>query len=266
VQRPGRLEQSLEESSWDAWIRLYKPHEFSPNSSVSYYDKGKMVAWLMDASIREGSRGKAGLAELFALLWARHGETGLTDADVRRAYQELSGKDPVPFWKAYISGRSELEGALLRRAFGLKMEAQAPWERLSPDEQKDPAALRRARAWTGLVLASSGPTVQNVIPGSPAAMAGLSFGMEILAVDGWRTATAAEVQRCLAQAGPGGRATVLAAARGRVFEVSVPVEDSPERSHRLVPDAKASAAHKAAYVASYGQAWPSAPLKRGRRR
>ena len=266
VQRPGRLEQSLEESSWDAWIRLYKPHEFSPNSSVSYYDKGEMVAWLMDASIREGSRGKAGLAELFARLWARHGEAGLTDADVRRAYQELSGKDPTPFWKAYISGRSELEGALLRRAFGLKMEAQAPWERLSPDEQKDPAALRRARAWTGLVLASSGPTVQNVIPGSPAAVAGLSFGMEILAVDGWRTTTAAEVQRCLAQAGPGGRATVLAAVRGRTFEVSVPVEDSPERSHRLVPDAKASAAHRAAYVASYGQAWPSAPLKRGRRR
>ena len=266
VQRPGRLEQSLEESSWDAWIRLYKPHEFSPNSSVSYYDKGEMVAWLMDASIREGSRGKAGLVELFALLWDRHGENGLTDADVRRACQELSGKDPAPFWKAYISGRAELDGAQLRSAFGLKMEAQAPWERLSPEEQNDPAALRCARAWTGLVLANPGPTVQNVIPGSPAAVAGLSFGMEILAVDGWRTPTAAEVQRGLAQVGPGGRATVLAAARGRVFEVSVPVVDSPERSHRLVLDTKASNTQRAAFLASYGQPWPSATMQRGWRR
>jgi predicted metalloprotease with PDZ domain len=263
VQRPGRLEQSLEESSWDAWIRLYKPHEFSPNSSVSYYEKGEMVAWLMDASIREGSRGKAGLADLFALLWTRHGETGLTDADVRLAYRDLSGKDPSPFWAAYISGRAELDAAHLHRAFGLTVEVGAPWEGLSQEELKDPAVLRRARAWTGLVLASNGPTLQNVIPGSPAAAAGLSFGMEILAVDGWRTTTTAEVQRGLAQPGPGGKVLVLASDRGRVFEAVVPIVESPERSHRLVPDPRAGAGQRAAFTASYGQPWPSARVKQG---
>ena len=265
TQRPGRLEQSLEESSWDAWIRLYKPHEFSPNSSISYYDKGELVAWLMDASLREGSGGRAGLAEYFALLWNRHGDTGLTDADLRRAFHDLSGKNPAPFWNKYISGRAELDGALLQRAFGLRLEAQAPWERLAEEERKDPAALRRARAWTGLVLAANGPTVQNVLPGSPAAEAGLSFGMEILAVDGWRTSSAAEVQRSLAQVGPGGRATVLAAERGRVFEVQVSVQESPERSHRLLPDPRARATQRASFLASYGQPWPSPPLKRGGR-
>jgi predicted metalloprotease with PDZ domain len=257
VQRPGRLEQSLEEASWDAWIRHYKPHEFSPNSSISYYDKGELVAWLMEASIREGSGGRAGLAELFALLWSRHGESGLTDADVRQAYREVSGKDPAPFWGAYISGRAELDPSSLHLAFGLRLEAQAPWERLSAEERQDPAALRRARAWTGLVLTATGPTVQNVLPGSPAAAAGLSFGMEILAVEGWRTNTAAEVHRCLAQVGPGGRATVLAADRGRILRVTVPVGESPELSHRLLAEPKASAAQRAAFTASYGQPWPA---------
>ncbi len=266
TQRPGRLEQSLEESSWDAWIRLYKAHEFSPNSSVSYYDKGEMVAWLMDAAIREGSRGKAGLAELFSLLWTRHGERGLVDADVRQAFQELSGLAPEPFWNAYISGRAELEAEQISRSFGLHMKAQAPWEALSQEDQKDASALRRARAWTGLVLAANGPSILNVIPGSPAAQAGLSFGMEILAVEGWRTPNATEVKQALAQVGPGGEATVLAADRGRVFEVTVPVIDSPERSHRLVPDPKALARQRSAFEASFGQPWPSAPLKRGRRR
>jgi len=266
VQRPGRLEQSLEESSWDAWIRFYKQHEFSPNSSVSYYDKGEMAAWLMDAAIREGSRGKAGLADLFALLWARHGENGLTDGDVRRAFQELSGADPAPFWDAYISGRAELDPAPLRRAFGLEMEAKAAWESLSAEEVEDPAAQRRARAWTGLVLASNGPSIQNVIPGSPAALAGLSFGMEIIAVDGWRTTTAAEVQRGLAEPGPGGKVALLATDRGRVFEVQVPVIESPERTHRLVDHPKAGAAQRAAFAASYGQPHPSAPVKRDGRR
>ncbi|HJW09367.1 MAG TPA: PDZ domain-containing protein [Holophagaceae bacterium] len=266
VQRPGRLEQSLEESSWDAWIRLYKPHEFSPNSSVSYYDKGEMVAWLMDAALREGSRGRAGLAELFALLWKRTGDRGLTDADVRRAFQDLSGQDPAPFWNAYISGRGELDAAALHRAFGLVMEAKAPWEALPAEEAKDPAALRRAHAWTGLVLAANGPTVQNVIPDSPAAKAGLSFGMEILAVDGWRTQSAAEVQRQMAQAGPGGSVRVLAADRGRILDVIVPVAESPERTHRLVPDPKAGAAQKAAFTAAYGQPWPATPMTRGVKR
>lgn len=266
VQRPGRLEQSLEESSWDAWIRFYKQHEFSPNSSISYYEKGEMAAWLMDAALREGSRGKAGLADLFALLWTRHGESGLTDADVRRAFEALSGQDSAPFWNAYISGRAELDPAPLRRAFGLGMEAKAPWEALFPGEAKDPAALRRAKAWTGLVFASNGPTLQNVIPGSPAARAGLSFGMEILAVDGWRTTTAAEAQRALAEPGPGGKATVLASDRGRVFEVQVPVVESPDRTHRLAPDPRTGAAQRAAFAASYGQPYPAAPLKRGGRR
>jgi predicted metalloprotease with PDZ domain len=265
VQRPGRREQSLEESSWDAWIRLYKPHEFSPNSSVSYYEKGGLVGWLMDASLREGSHGRAGLAELFALLWSRHGEHGLTDADVRRAFQELSGRAPGAFWNAYVSGCAELEEAPLFWAFGLRLETQAPWERLSPEEREDPAALRRARAWTGLVLAAEGPMVQNVIPGSPAATAGLSFGMEILAVDGWRTTSGADVRRAMAEPGPGGKARVLAADRGRVFEVEVPVLDSPERAHRLVADAKAGVSQKAAFEASYGQPWPVMTVKRGRR-
>jgi predicted metalloprotease with PDZ domain len=266
VQRPGRLEQSLEESSWDAWIRFYKQHEFSPNSSVSYYDKGEMVAWLMDAALREGSRGKAGLVDLFALLWARHGENGLSDADVRRVFQELSGKDPAPFWDAYICGRAELDPVQLRRAFGLVLEAKAPWEGLSAEEAKDPAAQRRAHAWTGLVLASNGPVIQNVIPGSPAAEAGLSFGMELLAVDGWRTTTAAEAQRSLAEPGPGGKAAVLVADRGRVFEAEVPVVESPERTYRLVPDLRAGAVQRAAFAASYGQSHPAAPVKRGVRR
>lgn len=267
VQRPGRLEQSLEESSWDTWIRLYKPHEFSPNSSVSYYDKGEMVAWLMDATLREGSQGRLGLPELFELLWQRHGEGGVTDMDLRNAFTELSGHPAAPFWDAYISGRAELDGTVLRRAFGLTLEAKAPWDGLSPDEAKDPAAQRRARAWTGLVLAPTAPvTLQNVLPGSPAAQAGLSYGMELLAVDGWRVQTPAEAQRLLAEPGPGGQVVVLAADRGRVLEVTVAVGESPERTYRLLPDPKAGGTQRGAFTAAYGLPFPVAKTPKAVRR
>lgn len=267
VQRPGRLEQSLEESSWDAWIRLYKPHEFSPNSSVSYYDKGELVAWLMDAALREGSRGRSGLPELFALLWQRHGEGGLTDAEIRAAFTELSGQPSAPFWEAYISGRAELDAEPLRRAFGLILEAKAPWESLTPEAAEDPDAQRRARAWTGLVLSPTAPiTFQNVLPGSPAAQAGLSFGMELLAVDGWRVQAPGEAQRLLAEPGPGGRAVLLVADRGRVSEVAVTVGESPERTHRLVSDPRAGSVQRGAFEATYGQPYPKAAAPKVARR
>lgn len=256
VQRPGRHEQSLEEASWDAWIRFYKQHEFSPNSSVSYYDKGAMVAWLMDAALLQGSQGMAGLPELFATLWSRQGEGGLRDSDIQAAFQDLSGQDPNPFWSAYISGRAELAGAPIQAAFGLELEPRAPWEALSPEEASDPGAQRRARSWTGLVLGSPVPTIQNVIPDSPSAKAGLSFGMELLAVAGWRTATAVDAERLLAEPGPGGAVVVLAADRGRVFETTVPVIEHPERTYRLRPDPKATATQQAAFARAYGQPFP----------
>lgn len=49
----GRDMQSLEESSFDAWIKLYRPDENSPNSTTSYYNKGMIVALLLDLLLIE---------------------------------------------------------------------------------------------------------------------------------------------------------------------------------------------------------------------
>jgi len=126
-------------------------------------------------------------------------------------------------------------------------------------------ASARVRAWTGLVLNSGAPTVQNVIPESPAALAGLSFGMELLAVDGWRTSSTAEAQKALATPGVGAQLRVLAADRGRVQEFQVRLAENPERSHRLVARAAATAGQRRAFKASYGQAFPVVAVKPGKR-
>jgi len=41
---PGRLVQPLSQSSFDAWIKFYRPDENANNSRVSYYTKGSLVA------------------------------------------------------------------------------------------------------------------------------------------------------------------------------------------------------------------------------
>jgi len=253
--RAGLREQSLEEASFDAWIRHYKPTEFSSNSTVSYYDKGAMVAWMMDAELR--LRGH-GLERLFALLWARFGDGPVTDADLRAAYGELSGQDPAPFWSAFIQGRAPLDPGPIERAYGLSFTAKAPWE-LPGFDAADPDAERRARVYSGLGFSGDAPTVVNVYPGSPAARAGLSYGMAILAVNGWRTVTAGEVQRRLGDRAPGDPVEVLAVDRGRVQTCVLTLGEHPHRTIQIGADPAATGGQREAFAAWTGQPFPAAP-------
>ncbi len=47
-ERPGRFQTSVEEASWDAWIKYYRQDENSVNNQISYYDKGEIVNFLLD--------------------------------------------------------------------------------------------------------------------------------------------------------------------------------------------------------------------------
>ncbi len=263
VQRPGRSEQSLEEASFDAWIRFYKPTEFSANSTVGYYDLGSMVGLMMDAQIRLGSKGTKGLEDLFAVLWQRHASSGLTDADIRNAYRDISGLDPEPFWDAHIKGHGDLDSSAIEKAYGLRFEAKAPWESLPPEDAKDPGLARFSKSYVGLTFGRNGANgadpsvIQNVIPGSPAFLAGLSYGQEILSVDGWRVATGAEAKARLADVPAGKSAEILVADRGRVRSVSVSVIENPARIYKIVPDPLATEAQKTAFTAWTGQPFPT---------
>ena len=90
---PGRRRQSLEESSFDAWIKLYRPDENSVNSTISYYLKGGMVALLLDLEIRYRTAGNKSLDDCMRLLWTRFGkeERGFPDDAVQRLMEEASG-------------------------------------------------------------------------------------------------------------------------------------------------------------------------------
>lgn len=257
--RQGRLEQSLEESSFDAWIRYYKPTEFSTNSTVSYYDKGSLVAWTMDARFRLASGGKWGVEEYIRILWDKYGDGPITDADLRKAYRALSGEDPEPFWRDYIVGVRELDAEPIEKAYGLRLTRQAPWEDLSQEELEDAGAVNRAKVFSGLSFSGDSPTIHNIVPGSPAAEAGLAYGQEILAVNGWRTATASEVTRRIGDRRVGEPVEFLATDRGRVKRYDLTLQENPRRSTRILTGAKPSSAQREAFLE-----WTGQPLPKGR--
>ncbi len=257
--RPGRLEQSLEEASFDAWIRFYKPSDFTPNSTVNYYEAGALAGLMMDAQIRMGSKGSKGMEDLFALLWLRHGEKGLTDAEIRKAYQELSGLDPKLFWDAHICHSGPLDSSAIEAAYGLKFEARAPWESLPPEALEDKTLSRFAKGYVGLEFgtAPDAPTIKNVIPGSPAFESGLSYGQEILAVNGWRTTLGTEVQQRIADVPLNEKAEFTVVDRGRVKTIPVPVIEQPLRTYRILPDPMATDDQKAVFKKWTGLPFPT---------
>jgi predicted metalloprotease with PDZ domain len=259
--RLGRCEQSLEESSFDAWIRFYKPTEFSTNSTVSYYEKGSLVAWMMDARLRLASAGKRGLDDYFQYLWNLFGDGHITDADLREAYRHLIGEDPAPFWEQFISGVAELDATVIERAYGLKLAKVAPWEALSQEDAGDFEVIARTRSYSGLFFVGDSPLIANVVPGSPAARAGLAYNQEVLSVKGWRTTTAGDVMKRIADGKVGESLEILATDRGRVKRCLLLLEENPLRSTRIMFQPKSTAEQRIAFKNWTRQ---SLPLVKGR--
>jgi predicted metalloprotease with PDZ domain len=245
--RPGRNQSSLEELSFEAWIKQYKPSENFTNRAVSYYEKGFWTAMALDLSLRFANGGRRGLPEMIRWLWDRFGRRNqpITDPDVRAAASATAGRRMDRFFDHYVRGKEELPlPALLRRA-GLKLEARAEWDEADkPVGDRDPVRSRRARAWTGLALHAERTTIRNVIPGSPAWRAGLTFNDEIVAVAGARVGNATFARR-IADHPPGAQVRVTFFRRDQLQEAEVVLGESPERKLSVTADPKAGARARA---------------------
>jgi predicted metalloprotease with PDZ domain len=253
--RPGRNVTPLAELSFEAWIKLYKPADNHTNRTISYYEKGKWAALVLELMLREATGGRRGVEDLFQRLWAEHqasGGQGLTEADIEEAVASLAGRRLDGYFARYIRGNDELPvPALLRRA-GIRVESRPPWQ-----DEEDATKARRCRVYAGITWAGAGPAtvagvnataeralVRNVVPGSPAHAAGLSYGDDVVAVDGQRV-TAVTAPRRLADYQPGQRVLLHLFRRDTLRSASITLGTNPDRRFELSLDDDAPAAQRA---------------------
>src|SRR6185295_20123874 len=97
---PGRLVQSLEDASFDAWIKFYRPDANTPNATISYYHKGALVALLLDLKIREATGNRRSLDDVMRALWTGYGrrDTGFPERRVEEVASEVAGADLRPLF------------------------------------------------------------------------------------------------------------------------------------------------------------------------
>lgn len=200
---PGRLLMNAEESSFDSWIKYYRPDENSANTSISYYDKGELVGMLLDLEIRRRTNGAKSLDDVMRSLYNDFAKKGrnYTPADFQKVCETAAGSSLEDFFARYVRGREELPYNQILAAAGLTLQqAGFPVEDLW---RAVPEGVP-LRAYLGAELEETGERliISSVRSGSPAYDQGLNANDQIVALDG-RRVTSATFDARLAEKRPG---------------------------------------------------------------
>lgn len=208
LRTPGRERQTVAQSSFDAWTKYYKSDENTPNSVVSYYIKGSLVALCLDLQLR--SKGSS-LDAVMRLLWQRFAlrGQGIVEADIRQAVTELAGPGLDAFFDIALHSTDELPWQALLTELGLTVQLRA--SEGASDNGGRLGTATQPRSWVGVRTQASegGVQLSFVQVGSPAEAAGLSAGDIIVAMDGLRVNQASWEKR-LQQRAVGERISVYA--------------------------------------------------------
>jgi predicted metalloprotease with PDZ domain len=188
---PGRLETSLEDASFNAWIKYYRQDENSVNNQISYYDKGEIVEFLLDVTIRTASDGSKSLDDVMRYLYNEYYKKGrnYTPQDFQKAAEMAAGRSLDDFFSKYVRGTDEIDYNSIVSGIGLKLAAEQGAE---------------GRAYLGVDMAEDNGrlTIRSMTAGTPAYDQGLNTGDQIVAIDGYRASTP-RVQSFVAAKKPG---------------------------------------------------------------
>lgn len=228
---PGRLVQSMEDSSFNTWIKLYRPNENSANTAISYYTKGAVIGFLLDAKIRRLTRNAKSLDDAVVLAYKQYGgERGFTPREWRAVCSEVAGAELSAWFAKVIETTEELDYTEALEWYGLRF--------------RPPAG--RAAVVTGVTARNDAGrlVVSNVARQTPAWEAGLNVEDEIIAVNGIRVRTGDWPGR-MERYKDGEVVEVLVARRDALKTVRLRVERRRPESWLLEPHPEATAEQKA---------------------
>ncbi len=228
---PGRKERSLADASFDTWTTFYIRDEHTPNRTVSYYDKGALVTWLLDLEIRRRTNGAHAFDDVLRRAYARFGPTserGYRAEELEALIDEVAGGGLGPLLDRWIRGTEDPCWERALAPFGMTLRRSEPGE----------------RAWLGLRLEADGRRIKHVLRESPAWRAGLSGGDELIAMDGLRLEPDTLAAR-LEYASPGERCAFTLFRGDRLLTIPVQLGSTPRGQLEICVERKGSGAWSA---------------------
>jgi predicted metalloprotease with PDZ domain len=249
--RPAHLTQSAEESSLDAWLEGNSYYR-RPERSISYYNKGELLGFLLDLAVRDTSHGQASLREVLQWMNTNYAKKGRFFDDsngVREAAEAVSHSDLGWFFAKYVASTEEIPWDDFLRPVGLRV-VQIP--STLPDE-----GFVASRNFDGPMV------VVAVTPGSEAERAGLQAGDTIVELQGKSSGQVSRQE--LARLNPGEMLTVrVRSRRGAERELRWKVGSREEISYAvkdLDQVTPAQRARRIAWLKGEAQSAPAASSK-----
>jgi predicted metalloprotease with PDZ domain len=242
--RPGTRVQSVAESSFDAWIKFNQPTSDDMNSTVSFYDSGAVVSFLLDLELRTRTENRVSMDTLMVKmvsLFPFNG-AGFTTADLIEVAGSLTGSRFEEFFERYIQSTDPLPLEERASVLGLKLYSE-------------PAGIK---AYTGLININQNTQtiVRYVLSDGPAYSAGVLSGDEIVALNGRRYEAVELTTHVETQLRPGDNLQLEIIRRGRQRMIEFQAAAAPRGRWQLSRVDNPTDAQKSAYSNWLQQPWP----------
>ena len=122
---PGRKRQTLADASRSVWNGTTSGVGGDPRTTVSYYVKGPVVGFVLEARLRVATEGAHGLDELMRRAFVRwSGARGFSAAEFEALAAEVAGADQSPFFERALRSTEELDYREALDWFGLEFEPE----------------------------------------------------------------------------------------------------------------------------------------------
>lgn len=223
--RPGNQVQSVADASFDAWIKYYRQDENSVNNSVSYYNKGALMALIMDLAIIEATGGNKSLDDVMKAMYDTYYvklDRGFTDAEFMEMAAKIAGTPLDDIYRAATSvGTPDYQ----------KYLGYAGLELIDLNEGTEQVDLgARTSVSDGRI------TVNQVLRETAAWNAGINVRDELIAVNGFRLdAAGKELDRLLREQKAGDQIKVLLSRDGMLQEIAVSLQQDRNKRFVIMP-------------------------------
>jgi predicted metalloprotease with PDZ domain len=217
----GHFFQSATQSSYETWEQgPFGKRGEGISKTISYYEKGPVLGWLLDLKIRHETQNKRSLDDVMRTLYRefyKQKQRGFTDQEFRAVCEQIAGASLKEIFE-YASTTAEIDYAKYLAYAGLELEL--------PKELPAP--------WLGALVEDKGNdlVIAVVENNSPARQAHLESQDLIKLMNGTKV-NAKQWNQAFAALKPGDAIRLTIASGGADREITIPLGHKMEQSYRM---------------------------------
>lgn len=229
--RAGNQVQSAASASFDAWIKYYRPDENSANTSISYYNKGALLAMMLDLKILAETRGEKRLDDVLKAAYETfyiQKKRGFEEHEFHALIEQVTGVSVADIFEAAHAAGSLDYNRYLNTVGYEVIDYNAGRE--LPD------------LGISTTVTDGRVVVTSVSRGTSAWEGGINVRDEIIAINGERLDVhGKELNRVMQTAAIGDALQVLIARDGKIRKLNVTLMKDNRGSFAIIPLADATA-------------------------